>query len=53
MEAHVEACPACRRRCDALKNNLALCRTTPSIEAPAEVADAIRSALRDLGASSR
>lgn len=46
MEEHVEGCIRCRNACDSLKQTLALCRATPSIEVPEPVQRSVRAALR-------
>lgn len=47
MEAHLAACPSCRRSCDVLKGTLALCKTAGTrAEVPAEVKRSVRLALQ-------
>jgi RNA polymerase sigma-70 factor (ECF subfamily) len=48
MERHVEGCPSCRASCDSLKKTLALCRTAPAAEVPANVQASVRAAVRSL-----
>ncbi len=46
MQEHVASCERCRNVCDSLKETLALCRTLPTVEVPADVQKAVREALR-------
>jgi RNA polymerase sigma-70 factor (ECF subfamily) len=46
MERHVAACAGCRAACDSLRETLRVCRSSPSPEVPAEVAQAIRRGVR-------
>ncbi|MFT3924150.1 MAG: sigma-70 family RNA polymerase sigma factor [Myxococcales bacterium] len=48
LEAHVGACASCRAKCDSLKKTLALCRSVPEAEVPAEIQASIREALHEL-----
>jgi RNA polymerase sigma-70 factor (ECF subfamily) len=48
MEQHLESCPHCRGACDTLKRTLVLCRTSPALDVPDDVQEAVRSALRAL-----
>jgi len=47
MEAHLDGCGACRGRCESLRRTLALCRDVTAPAVPADVADAVRAAVRD------
>lgn len=47
MQQHVEVCIRCRNACDSLKQTLALCRATRSIEVPERVQHTVRAALRE------
>ena len=52
MERHVESCPRCRTACNALKEVLALCKS--STEVPADIQESVRRALRSvIGAKTR
>jgi RNA polymerase sigma-70 factor (ECF subfamily) len=46
LEQHLEHCPRCGPACDALKRSVALCRSLPGADVPAEVRSHVRSALR-------
>lgn len=46
MEKHLETCSRCTARCSSLKSVLALCRTSPTHEVPAEVQKEVREAVR-------
>ncbi len=52
METHLELCPRCRGACDSLRRTVAMCRTAPEPEVPAEVIESVRAALRSLIATS-
>lgn len=50
MERHLASCPACQGACDSLKRTLAMCRTLPTAEVPAEMRRSLRAAVgRALG----
>jgi RNA polymerase sigma-70 factor (ECF subfamily) len=46
MERHVAGCAGCHAACESLRETLRVCRSSPSPEVPAEVAQAIRRGLR-------
>jgi RNA polymerase sigma-70 factor (ECF subfamily) len=46
MERHVESCERCRRACDSLKHTLWLCKTSPAVEVPVSVQEAVRVAIQ-------
>jgi predicted anti-sigma-YlaC factor YlaD len=46
MEEHLVSCPRCREACDALKQVLRLCRTTPEPEVPPALQEKVRQAIR-------
>ncbi len=46
MKAHIDACPACASRCEALSRTLALCSALPTARVPISVQDAVRQALQ-------
>ncbi len=48
MERHLEGCARCRARCDSLRGTLALCRTKPTGEIPAELRASVAAALQSL-----
>lgn len=53
MQAHVDACPRCRRECEALKFTLNLCQTAPPGELPQATRERVRATLKEaLGAHS-
>lgn len=45
LEAHLATCPACRGRCDAFKETLALCKRSGAEPVPPEVARSVRTAV--------
>jgi hypothetical protein len=45
MEKHVAGCGGCARACDALKEALHACRTTPSRDVPAHVQQRVKTAV--------
>jgi RNA polymerase sigma-70 factor (ECF subfamily) len=45
MERHLDACPRCRGRCDAMRQVLSLCAATPLPVVPAELQAAVRRAI--------
>lgn len=47
MERHLDACDACRERCDSLRRTLSLCSSAPTPEVPEEVQESIRRALAE------
>jgi RNA polymerase sigma-70 factor (ECF subfamily) len=53
MEAHVQQCPRCEARCASLRRTLSLCRASPTPRVPPEVQEAVRRAVRELGARPR
>jgi RNA polymerase sigma-70 factor (ECF subfamily) len=46
MERHLAACPRCRSACDSLRRVLALCRSGPGREVPADLQGSIRDGIR-------
>ena len=52
MERHVASCLRCSAACDSLKHTLALCRSEPRGEVPADVQARVRKALSELATSS-
>ncbi|MEQ9501998.1 MAG: sigma-70 family RNA polymerase sigma factor [Deltaproteobacteria bacterium] len=46
MKAHIDGCPACASRCEALSRTLALCSALPAARVPISVQDAVRQALQ-------
>jgi RNA polymerase sigma-70 factor (ECF subfamily) len=46
LEGHVDRCPACRARCDALRETLSLCSRAGAAPVPAGVERSVREALR-------
>jgi len=52
METHLELCPRCRGACDSLRRTVAMCRTAPEPDVPADVIESVRAALRSLIANS-
>lgn len=45
MEKHVEGCTACARACDAMKDALRACRSSPSTELTPEIQERIRTTI--------
>jgi len=51
IEAHLAVCSRCTSACDALKRTVSLCRAIPDGTVPAPVRDAVKNALRRIGAT--
>lgn len=46
MEEHLQSCVSCRGACDSLRRVLSTCRSLPEPQVPADVANAVRAAIR-------